>query len=430
MVRLSRVGWVFCFLLGSAIPARGAYAADEIHWTITGQTSVTFDWRGSGSENAIQFGMAPGTYTTTVSAATPSPLPDSSPGPFWEAKLTGLTQNTLYYYRIGTGAEHTFRTPPPRGTSDFWIAEEADIGSSKTYANVATTQTQVAADEAAVPGVDRPRLVLAPGDLTYGDQNGVGDVDQHFNDVMTWSLDVAYMPAWGNHEDGSTVDDRQNYEGRFDFPNSQDCPNAPTTGGPGEEWSWFDYGNARFISFPEPFSGAWLDWETKADPIMASAQSDPAISFIVTFGHRPAWSSGSDHSGDATLAGYMRNLHAKYSKYVLNLQGHSHHYERTDPTQTDGIVHVIGPGGGSTCGGISSTQPSWSVYRINHLEHLKIHFASNRIDGYVVCGPPGSSATGTCAQDALIDSWTIAAPVGGSTDVVPPSPPANLRAAN
>jgi len=46
----------------------------------------------------------------------------------------------------------------------------------------------------------RPDFVLALGDLTYADMNGLADVDQHFNDVMVWSQDAAYEPAWGNHE--------------------------------------------------------------------------------------------------------------------------------------------------------------------------------------------------------------------------------------
>jgi len=407
---------------------RPAAAADEIHWTITGQTSVTFDWRGTSAENTIRCGTSPGSYTITVTGATPSPLPDSSPGPFWEARVTGLSQNTRYYYRIGANAEHTFRTPPPRGSSGFWIGEEADIGSSVAYSTVVPTQAQMAGDSPNIAGDDRPLLVLAPGDLTYGDQHGATAVDQHFNDVQAWSQDVAYMPAWGNHEDGSSVDDRQNYEGRFDFPNSQDCPNAPTTGGPGEEWYWFDFGNARFIAYPEPFSGAWLDWRNKADPIMAAAQSDPAIQFIVTFGHRPPWSSGADHTGDATLAGYMRDLHVKYAKYVMNIAGHSHHYERSNPTLTDGLLHIIGPGGGSSLGGLAATQPGWSVYRIDHLQHIKMFFASDRIDGYTVCGPAGAGNTGACTQGTVIDTWTIPAPGGsGPADQVPPGSISDLR---
>jgi hypothetical protein len=421
--------WILVLLwaLGAASPAG---AADEIHWTITGQTSVTFDWRETSADagdHAIRYGTAPGTYTNTVTAVTPSPLPDSSTGPFWEARLPGLQQDTLYYYQIANnGPEHTFRTPPPRGSSNFWIAQEADIGSNAKYAGVGPTQSLISADNPNIPGDDRPRFVLASGDLTYADQHGASAVDNHFNDVMVWSRWAAYMPAWGNHEDGSSADDRQNYEGRFDFPNSQDSPNAPPKGGPGEEWFWFDYGNVRFISYPEPFSGAWADWETKADAIMAAAQSDPAITFIVTWGHRPAYSSGSDHGGNSTLAGHIRNLRNRHNKYVLNLGAHSHHYERSDPAQTDGILHIDGGGGGATQGGISSTQPSWSVFRINHLQHIRMHITFNKIEAFVVCGPAGGGATGTCTEGTIIDTWSIVAP-GTPPDTIAPAPPQNVR---
>ena len=41
-------------------------AADEIHWTITGPTSVMFDWRGPASDNVIAYGLGAGNYTTIV----------------------------------------------------------------------------------------------------------------------------------------------------------------------------------------------------------------------------------------------------------------------------------------------------------------------------------------------------------------------------
>ncbi len=412
-------GW-----LGIADVAR---AADEIHWTLIGQTAVTFDWRGA--ETAIEFGTSPGVYSRSVTAAAPSPMPNSSSGPFREAKITGLAENTLYYYRIGTGAERTFRTPPLRGGSGFWVGCVADIGSSISYPGVVPTQQQMGADNPNITGDDRPRFVVVPGDLTYGDDKGKPHVDQHFNDVMAWSQDAAYMVIWGNHEWGSSVDDLQNYEGRFDFPNSQTSPGAPSTGGPGEDWYWFDYGNTRFIAFPEPYSGAWTDWKSKADVVMAQAQSDPNITFIVTYGHRPAWSSGSDHGGESQIANILRDLRVKHAKFVLNLQGHSHHYERSDPGQTDGIMHVIVGGGGSSLGGIASARPAWSVARSNHLAHLKMYIAADRIEGYVVCGPAGAGNTDTCTKDTVIDAWTITAPWAAS-DNVPPAPTRGMQVTN
>jgi hypothetical protein len=73
---------------------------------------------------------------------------------------------------------------------------------------------------------------------------------------------------------------------------------------------------------------------------MDEAQADPAIRFIVTFGHRPAFSSG-HHPGDSGLQSIMAALGDAHSKYVLNLNGHSHDYERSRPQH--GVTHI-------TCG--------------------------------------------------------------------------------
>src|ERR1035437_1317648 len=90
--------------------------ADEIHWTITGLTSVTFDWRGD--EDKIRYGATIG-YGQTGTGNIPKPLPFSSAGPFRQAPLTALTPNALYHYSIGTCPDHTFRTPFPPGSANF-----------------------------------------------------------------------------------------------------------------------------------------------------------------------------------------------------------------------------------------------------------------------------------------------------------------------
>jgi hypothetical protein len=41
-----------------------------------------------------------------------------------------------------------------------------------------------------------PALVLVVGDLSYGNPNGQTAVDQHFDGMMAWSQNTAYMPAW------------------------------------------------------------------------------------------------------------------------------------------------------------------------------------------------------------------------------------------
>jgi hypothetical protein len=405
----SRIASALVFVI---VLSAKAFAADEVHWTIMGPTSVTFDWRGTEAENIISYHKS-GARPQQVTATVPQPLPFSSGGPFWEAKITGLQVDTLYYYSIANGPEHTFRTPPPRGNPGFTVYAEGDIGSTHSYFRVGGVQDLIANGA--------PAFVLAIGDLTYGNDKGMDDVDQHFKDVMVWSRDAAYMPAWGNHEWSKSTDDLRNYKGRFDLPNSQSSPGSPNVSCCGEDWYWFDYGNARFIAYPEPWSGAWADWNTRAAPLMDEAQADPNIKFIVTFGHRPAYSSG-HHPGSSTLKDILDAFGDTHSKYVLNLNGHSHNYERSYPQH--GVVHVtVGTGGSSletdgSCLWRTCAQPSWSAFRAMRHGTLRLRFTDSGIRGDFVCGPAAEKNDLDCAVGNVIDSFAA-----GAGDTTPPPIP-------
>jgi len=351
-------------------------------------------------------------------------LPYSSSGPFWEARLTSLLPNTVYHYSIAGGLDHLFHTMPAPG-NEFIAYVEGDIGDTSNYSRVGPVQSLIARGG--------PSFVITVGDLTYGNANGQTAVDNHFNNVMDWSQDAAYMPGWGNHEWDTSGDNFKNYKGRFDLPNPQTSPGAPTLGCCGEDWYWFDCGNTRFISYPEPYSGAWSDWNTKANTLMNAAQSNPAIAFIVTFGHRPAYSSGW-HPGDATLKGYLDALGTSHSKYVLNLNGHSHNYERTYPQH--GVTHVTVGTGGSTLEEASGSclytggcpPPSWCAFRAFHHGALRLRFTPTSIHGDMICGPAGDTGSNkndiTCTSGSTFDSFVI------GTDaalVVPDLPPAGAR---
>lgn len=365
---------------------------DEVHYTFTGPTSVAFDWRGSADD--IRYGPTAG-YGSTVIAQTPSPLPYSSLGPFKEAHLTGLQANSVYHYSIGGGPDRTFTTAPA-GSYRFDV--EGDIGDSTSYGAMVPVQQQIAGDD--------PAFVLATGDLTYGNSHGQAVVDQHFNDVMAWSREAAYMPAWGNHDwEEPAADDLRNYKGRFAIPNQHASVGAPSQGCCGEDWGWFDAGNVRFISYPEPYTGAtWTDWQTQADPIFAQAQSDPTIRFIVTYGHRPAYSTG-HHSGSATLAGILDTFGDRYPEYDVNFNGHSHDYERFLPIH--GVTHITAAGGGA------SLEPGWTsndpntAFRAMHLAHVRVDVSATSLHIEAVCGPATSLDEFTCTQGSVIDQVTI-----------------------
>jgi hypothetical protein len=363
--------------------------ASEVHYTFTGPTSVAFDWRGG--QGQLSYGPT-SAYGSTVTGQAPNPMPWSSAGPFYEAAIAGLQPGTTYHYAIDGGVDHTFTTAP---TGNFRFAAMGDIGSSLTFSKVPTTMNQVAADA--------PAFVLMLGDLTYANTESMADVDQHFEDVRVWSDTAAYMPVWGNH-DREAPDDLRNYKGRFALPNPQTSFNAPSLGCCGEDWSWFDAGGVRFIAIPEPYETAtWTEWQTKVGPIMAAAQADPNIRFIVTFGHRPAYSTGT-HPGSAPLAAILDGLGDTYSKYVLDLNGHSHAYERYAPIH--GVVHITDGVAASVEGPWSGTDPR-TAFRALHLAYLRIDVTATSIRVEAVCGAPSSKEDTTCALGSVLDSVTI-----------------------
>jgi hypothetical protein len=96
------------------------------------------------------------------------------------------------------------------------------------------------------------------------------------------------------------------------------------------------------------------------------------------------------------------------------MHAHSHHYERSNPALTDGIVYLVGSGGGSSLGGLHANRPAWSAFRMNYLHHMRFHVQPDRIDGYAICGPPGAGGSGSCPQGSLMDSFTIES---GTVDV-------------
>ena len=387
--------------------------ADEIHWTFSGPNSVSFDWRGTASE--LRYGIS-SSYGGTALGQQPNPLPFSTLGPFWEAEVPGLQPNTLYHYSIGSSRDETFRTPPRPGTTDFTVDAEGDIGGSNSFASVPGVQRLIADD--------LPAFVLILGDLTYGNETGQSSVDQHFNDVMVWSERTAYMPAWGNHEwDVAEKDDLRNYKGRFELPNQQMSTGAPNRGCCGKDWYWFDYGNVRFIAYPEPYSSMTLsDWHSKATVLMDQAEHDPNLDFVVTFGHRPAYSSGY-HPSDLVLRQYLNQL-SSHSKYVLNLNGHSHNYERSYAQH--GVIHVTAGTGGSELEENSTRclfrvcpAPSWSAFRAMHFGVLRLHFMRREIRGEFVCGPAGGGKNDVqCAIGSVLDRFTV--PVRPASSNHPP----------
>jgi hypothetical protein len=390
--------------------------ADQIHFSIISNTAITFDWIGTA--DSISYGKNPKNLSITVKGEHPLFLPVlspwiSDPGPYWETKLTQLKQNTIYYYKIGNNGElHKFRTPPPVGTASFRVCLTSDIHENSKECLAMFNQ---------IAGM-KPDLVLTTGDVTGAGPDGQKNVAERFHDAMLWSQDAAWMPAWGNHDwEYTDKDDLRTLKGRFDIPNPGTISSSPVVSCCGEDWGWFDYGNARFISYPEPWtSSSWEEWSTQVAKVFVSAQNDPKIRFIVTFGHRSSYTSTFRRSpGETHLRALLDGFHASYPKYKLDLSGHNHQYERYQ--LTTGITYVVNSTTGSYYheGWDSPTKPAGCRFRAIHYGILVLDFTKTSIEGRFVCSE-NTTQTGAdympleeplCNEPGVvIDSFTIKNP--------------------
>jgi hypothetical protein len=95
----------------------------------------------------------------------------------------------------------------------------------------------------------------------------------------------------------------------------------------------------------------------------------------------------------------MGQLGVAHSKYVLNINGHSHDYERSYPQS--GVIHLtVGVGGadleetsGSCLWGGGCPKPSWSAWRAMHHAAVQFHVTSTGIQVTAFCGPAGDSGS-------------------------------------
>jgi hypothetical protein len=114
----------------------------------------------------------------------------------------------------------------------------------------------------------------------------------------------------------------------------------------------------------------------------------------------------------------MDSLGVHDDKYVLNLNGHSHNYERSHPQR--GVVHITAGIGGTDLEEVSKGSclwsggcppPAWSAFRAMHHAAVKLRVTDGRIDGTVICGPPGDSRSNqndvTCRKGSVMDAFTI-----------------------
>ncbi len=422
--------------------ALAAVVNDEIHSSYgDNATQMYLYWRGTDS--SVSYGTTTA-YGTTRTASAPAIQPVDNVGPFKQIKLTGLAPNTTYHYRIGSeGNDNTFQTAP---TGNFTWDDIGDTGT--TYfdpsAGVECNKTWMSQIWVQLAN-DNPDFVTHGGDISYANECGRPSVHQLYNDIAPVATKAPLQFSWGNHEygapsgrapPGTPRDSMANYKGRHMMPNPQTVPadgparvtypgcpspqNPSVNGCRGDDWGYFTAGHVLFISYPEPWFGAYPSWKTKTSSLMAAAQADPNIYMIVTYGHRPAYSSQPNNSTVPELTTAINSLGDLYSpaaradgKYVLNVAHHVHGGEVFVPQH--GVMHITNGGGGTGEAGLKTPAPG-SVWQTNHPEYMRATVVGGVMTVKMICGPifalnPNREA---CVKGSVLHTETLTGYTGGT----------------
>ena len=277
-------------------------------------------------------------YGTTAFASTPNPVPFSSPARSRRSSSRASTPGTTYHYSIGGGTDHTF-------------AHDAD-GRFPLRRRGRHRQLAQLLDGRAHPGPDRRRRSGVRAHRRRPHLRPAVSASRRSirpsTTSMAWSTRRRVharlgQPRVGRRRPTTTcATTRAGSCSRTRGPRrARPPPAAAAATGAGST-------PAACASSPIPSptpASTWTQLEGRRPP-RSSRPPRPIrpIHFIVTFGHRPAYSTGF-HPGEPDLAKVLDGFGDKYSKYVLNFNGHSHDYERFQPIH--GVTHITTGGGGA-----------------------------------------------------------------------------------
>lgn len=379
-------------VLLAGAPEALAISASNIAVSEVGETSAVLVVKTDvTSDVSVDYGTAPGVYTTTR---------NSNAVARHEVTLDGLSPSTTIYYRVSMA-----NSSNPADTATL---DEASFSSASAagdpFSFAVTGDNRPNADTVVQPDVwstivaqvmgENVHMVLSVGDIIYGmaDDSLARNVAKMEGFFATTSPMTAFTPLYvaaGNHELINFVNNRTGYEQEFTFPEN----NGADAGTYPEEYYSFDNGDVHFIALCTEIPGqegritgnqlAWLESDLAAGDRV----------WTVVFMHRPLfsglhpfdpWVNLFDPAGQQNKA----DLHALFLEHGVDVvfEGHEHHYMHHEE---DGIHYVISGGGGAPLKPPFLNDPG-DIYGSASFQHVKVDETTARMD--LVCIDSGGSS--------------------------------------
>lgn len=298
--------------------------------------SIYVSWKtSSNSETIVEYGTTVANLNVTVTGNTNIFTDTGYPGNYYyhSAKLTNLTANTKYYYRIKTGSQlseiKSFKTLPNPGqaaTADghirFLIMGDNQLKNEPRYDSLVSAAKRKIKEKWG--------STLSPDDnisMTFmvGDQVDVGTLDHyehvHFKKNRELSGNIPIQTTVGNHETYGTLGMNSYYSHFFMSELTYQGISSNT-----ENYYAQQAGNVLFISMSSEHTGAaQLAW---LQQVIAAAQNDTTVDWIFSLSHRPY--QAEQYVGD--ISNWVRDtavpLLTTSNKYIMHIGAHHHLYHR------------------------------------------------------------------------------------------------------
>jgi predicted phosphodiesterase len=307
------------------------------------ETSIVVMWETDvATTGTVECGPGAGAYRVAPT--------DDRTAPIHEVRISDLTPNSLYHYRVSSGdavgPDATFRTAPPPGVPFRFAAygdNRSDPGAHRKVVN-----RMIA---------DRPRLIIHTGDLV-GDGNHYELWKKEFFDPAEPLISrVPVATCLGNHENNS--------HWYYDF-----FSNPADSGS--EAWYAFRFGDARFICLdsmrdfgPGSAQRQWLD--------AVLAKPTDAV-WTIAFFHYPPYASGG-HKGNTKVQEQLVPLFEQHHVDLV-VNGHCHNYERS---VHNGVVYVTTGGGGAPLAGVHDYPNPYQVHAESVYHHCIVDVTSTTL---------------------------------------------------
>ena len=300
------------------------------------QNSVHVRWRTNAASNSVvNYGLVDGTLSSSVV--------DNTLTTEHDVTITGLTNDTKYFYSIGntnpaiqtlkTGTKYFFQTLPIVGVdrlSRFMIF--GDIG------NNSSNQVNVRNSMMNYFGTNHADGFILLGDNAYNSGTDAEYTTNFYPQYQDSILrNVILWPSPGNHDYANTAA-RQN-DHVIPYYNMFTLPTAAEAGGVAsgtEAFYSYDFANIHFLSLDSygKEANTYRIWDTLG-PQAVWVKNDLAANtqkWTVAYWHHPPYTLGSHTSeGEADLAAIRQNFIRILERLGVDLIlcGHSHVYERS-----------------------------------------------------------------------------------------------------